>query len=124
MVKLRPHHGLCMQFFEGKGYSNDFTAHMAAVIERLTVENSVITLIDGLDEVCGHCPNYRNEMCISQEKVHSYDEAVLRYTGLSYGDAITYQELTQKVRENILDAGCFHAVCGDCGWSDICHKIY
>ena len=27
---IRPHHMLCMQFFEGKGYSDGFVASMGA----------------------------------------------------------------------------------------------
>lgn len=32
---IRPHHMLCMQFFEGKGYSDGFVASMAAIKENL-----------------------------------------------------------------------------------------
>ena len=28
---LRPHHGMCFQFYEGKGYSAEFTDHMGRV---------------------------------------------------------------------------------------------
>ena len=27
--RIRPHHGMCLYFFEGKGYSEGFTKHMA-----------------------------------------------------------------------------------------------
>ena len=30
--KIRPHHGLCTAFFEGKGYSGDFVRNMANVL--------------------------------------------------------------------------------------------
>ena len=32
---IRPHHMLCMQFFEGKGYSDGFVASMAAIKKNL-----------------------------------------------------------------------------------------
>ena len=35
---IRPHHMLCMQFFEGKGYSDGFVASMAAIKEKLEKE--------------------------------------------------------------------------------------
>ena len=38
---IRPHHMLCMQFFEGKGYSDGFVASMAAIKEKLEKENDV-----------------------------------------------------------------------------------
>lgn len=33
--RIRPHHGMCLYFFEGKGYSEGFTKHMAEVKEWL-----------------------------------------------------------------------------------------
>ena len=30
ILKLRAHHGMCLAFFEGKGYSDTFTLHMEA----------------------------------------------------------------------------------------------
>ena len=28
MICLRPHHGMCLAYFEGKGYSDGFTVNM------------------------------------------------------------------------------------------------
>ena len=35
---LRPYHGMCFQFYEGKGYSADFTDHMGRVIKELEAD--------------------------------------------------------------------------------------
>ena len=35
-VFLRPHHGMCFPFYEGKGYDADFTDHMGRVIRALS----------------------------------------------------------------------------------------
>ncbi|MCD7957742.1 MAG: DUF1284 domain-containing protein [Lachnospiraceae bacterium] len=35
-IPLRPHHGMCLAYFEGKGYSEGFAAHMQKVLELLT----------------------------------------------------------------------------------------
>ena len=34
-VRLRPHHGLCMAYFAGEGYSPGFSRHMGEVLETL-----------------------------------------------------------------------------------------
>ena len=34
-LKIRAHHGMCLHFFEGKGYSNEFTAHMQKIYEEI-----------------------------------------------------------------------------------------
>ena len=46
--RIRPHHGMCLYFFEGKGYSEGFTKHMAEVKEKI--------LQPGYGKViCGDC---------------------------------------------------------------------
>ena len=34
-LPLRPHHGMCMAYFVGRGYSDAFSVHMAALLEEL-----------------------------------------------------------------------------------------
>ena len=34
-MALRPHHGMCMAYFVGLGYSGGFSAHMAELLEEL-----------------------------------------------------------------------------------------
>ena len=49
---IRPHHMLCMQFFEGKGYSDGFVASMAAIKEKLEKEDPQVEIVEGTDDVC------------------------------------------------------------------------
>lgn len=53
---IRAHHGLCISFFEGKGYSENFTANMAKMIALLEVDPNV-KIIDHTDEICKACPH-------------------------------------------------------------------
>ena len=32
---IRPHHGMCLAFFIGNGYSTGFTAHMQEMLEQM-----------------------------------------------------------------------------------------
>ena len=34
-VLLRPHHGMCLAYFKGEGYSDGFSAHMKDVLDEL-----------------------------------------------------------------------------------------
>ena len=43
--KIRPHHGLCIAFFEGKGYSPEFVRHMEQTIANL--KQATIQLVQG-----------------------------------------------------------------------------
>ncbi|MGN0335780.1 MAG: DUF1284 domain-containing protein [Lachnospiraceae bacterium] len=53
--RIRAHHGMCLAFFKGKGYSNEFTEHMGKIKERLT-ENPLVCITDQTDIICSCCP--------------------------------------------------------------------
>lgn len=122
--RIRPHHGMCLYFFEGKGYSDGFTAHMAAVKGWLLEEQgpASLQLVGETDEICSACPHNKSGRCESAEKVDRYDNGVLQYTGLREGQKMTFQEFERTVEEKILNPGYGKAICGDCQWREICHK--
>ena len=83
---LRPHHGMCFQFYEGKGYSADFTDHMGRVIKELETDPEQKVVLKAVtDIVCENCPNNEGGVCTTQEKVRRYDEEVLSACELSDG---------------------------------------
>lgn len=115
---------MCLYFFEGKGYSEGFTEHMAEVKEWLLGKNgpSSLQLVGATDEICSTCPHNKGGSCESAEKVDRYDAGVLKYTGLKAGQEMTFAEFERIVEEKILQPGYGRAICGDCQWRDICHK--
>ena len=57
-IVLRPHHLLCTQGYSGKGYDNDFVAHMTDVVHQLRdVPGTTIHLTFSTDTLCSCCPN-------------------------------------------------------------------
>ena len=116
---LRPHHALCTAFFEGKGYSDDFTAHMTEVIASLEADDPTLTVTAAPDTICSHCPNLRGEQC-SGVKADRYDAAVMGMCGLREGSTLKWSELKSLVRGRIIGAGRLSEVCGDCKWQYIC----
>ena len=65
-IRLRPHHLLCLQTFVGHGYSPEFTKHMTYVKSLLDADpHAPITLVNGPDDLCGHCPNCVDNTCTS-----------------------------------------------------------
>lgn len=119
-MQLRPHHGLCIGFFEGKGYSEAFVRHMTEVIARLAAEDPEITLVTHCDVLCDACPHNQGGVCESDEKVSRYDNAVLQYCGLTAGDTLRWSAFRTRVTAQILHEKKLGAVCGDCMWQSIC----
>ncbi len=118
VYNLRAHHGMCLYFFRGKGYSGQFVENMGkmkAVLE----ENPTIRLMDSPDDICAACPNKVTEPCA--EKASRYDREVLRRCGLSVGATLSYEDFSKKVVETILRPGVRRSICGDCQWSSLCH---
>ena len=111
---------MCIAFFKGKGYSEEFTAHMKDVIKELE-NNPLVCLKVNTDELCSKCPYNANGTCESAEKVAGYDEEVLKRCGLSDGTVLSYLDFKKAVYDNILITGKREEICGDCQWSEICH---
>ena len=118
VYRIRAHHGMCLTFFQGRGYSGGFVENMAKM-KAILEENPEICLLDSHDDICAACPNKRTETCA--EKASRYDREVLRRCGLSVGDTLPYREFAQKVIETILRPGLRGSICGDCQWSGLCH---
>ena len=118
-LKLRPHHALCAQFFEGKGYSEQFVRHMYATLETLDCGASA-TLVDGCDAICAGCPNNRNGVCETDEKVRAIDRRAIEEMGIRFGDTLSWRDLSTLAKERIIAAGKLPEVCRDCEWIGIC----
>ncbi|SER89846.1 DUF1284 domain-containing protein [Lachnobacterium bovis] len=122
-LKLRPHHGMCFEFYEGKGYSGEFTDHMGKIIKNFESNpNQIITVTADTDIVCKHCPNNSGLCCESQSKVMKYDNAVLELCNLKDKTTIEYGKFREIVRNKILRKNLRKEICGDCQWNSICEK--
>ena len=116
---LRAHHGMCLAFFRGKGYSEEFTEHMKE-ISALVKQNPQVRIVAECDIICSKCPNLCSGQCDSEEKVIRYDNGVLDACGISENTVMPYASFAAAVEEKILQAGRREDICGDCQWSEIC----
>ena len=131
---LRPHHGMCLAFFIGEGYSDAFTKNMVAVLELLEEEGAIVELKAECDEICRACPNKKDTAeggssgktvfcCISEKKVAAYDRAVLKACGLKEGETISFAEFTALVQEKVIASGKRKEICKSCRWRSICENV-
>ncbi len=120
--RIRAHHGMCLSFFRGKGYSGEFNANMWRMKERLA-QNPEVTLLCGTDDVCAHCPNRHAGVCDSFEKVEDYDRKVLSLCALSENICLHWNDFAALVQENIIAAGKRESICGDCEWNELCRDV-
>lgn len=117
---LRAHHGLCLSFFRGKGYSKEFVENMTDIKTALS-SDPLVKIVTETEDICCCCPNNINGKCTSFQKVLRYDNDVLSACGLHSGTVLPYSAFEKLVREKILQPGLREKICGDCQWSSLCH---
>lgn len=117
--KIRAHHGMCLAFFQGKGYSDEFAKHMAEV-KRLLETNPLVCVTKQTDVICRACPNNQAGVCVSSETVAEYDRQVLLRCNLPEGKVLPFRTFEKMVYEHILIPGKREEICGSCEWSSLC----
>ncbi|MCI5585284.1 MAG: DUF1284 domain-containing protein [Lachnospiraceae bacterium] len=118
--RIRAHHGLCLSFFKGEGYSSEFIENMTNIKSRLE-KNPLVCIISQTDLICAICPHNNGEVCAAGEKIREYDRQVLTRCNIAEGEIMPFLELEGLVRRNILLPGKRKEVCGDCQWNELCH---
>lgn len=117
MLCLRPHHLLCLFFYEGKGYSEAFVKNMNEITQTLEHDQGIqILLEEGCDDLCSACPhNIVNEGCRSDQKVRDLDQKVLTIFHLKTNKQYLYQDLTGQIHRE-LNQTKFETICSECEW--------
>ena len=113
---LRPHHLLCTQSYEGRGYSPQFVENMDKITDVLRKPTPTrICLKRDTDSLCEKCPTKRGEnQCRGQDHVKKIDEKVLQYFHLEEKE-YEYQSLIGKIREEMKEE-ILEDICGECSW--------
>lgn len=112
---------MCLFYFRGKGYSSDFTKHMANAKNMLESEDPIVRIVTSTDHICASCPNNEEGICTSCDKVAHYDASVLKYCELPEGCEMHFSEFQNLVKEKILIPGNRPAICGTCQWNELCN---
>ena len=67
-ICLRPHHGMCLAYFEGRGYSREFAEHMGKILD-IMERDARVSLTVGGDVICSACPNLKGQVCVTADQV-------------------------------------------------------
>ncbi|RWR46487.1 DUF1284 domain-containing protein [Sinirhodobacter ferrireducens] len=117
-LRYRPHHFLCSLGFEGKGYSDAFTANMTAIVMgRLRAAAGAgveIEVTAAADDICAPCPSRRGEGCDTAATIDRLDAAHARALGLTAGDRLSWGEALERMRA--LPADALTEICAPCQW--------
>jgi len=115
-MRLRPHHLLCTQSYEGKGYSPAFIKNMTAITDYLrNSHRPEIEIVFTTDDICLCCPKkIGDDMCEQNDKVKRMDEKVTTYFSVEE-EKYNYNEITAKINA-AMTVEMMDDICGHCSW--------
>lgn len=121
-IRYRPHHFLCSLGFQGKGYSDAFTANMTAIVMgQLRAPGGDATRIEvvpATDDICTPCPKRRGALCENQSKITLLDTRHGRALGLFLGDVLTWGEAKTRIVKRVPPGSLTH-LCAGCQWLEL-----
>lgn len=122
MVILRGHHLICLNFFHGEGYDEEFIDNLRQVLSR--VEKEAISVVSGADDVCSSCLWLKKKRCTyagsSDQEMKDMDRTALGLLGLSSGDMVRWRDIQEKLP--YIFSRWFSSYCAECAWRGACEK--
>ena len=123
IIRLRPHHALCLRHYVGKGYDDAFVENMSAIQSRqMSGESEMVQIIFHRDSVCRACPKEHDAACEREEWVQKIDRAIAAACSLRSGLWISWQELCEILDQHVLQTEMWEKLCDGCEWHNLCHK--
>lgn len=123
-MKIRAHHLLCMQGFQGHGYSEKFSQNMSEIIENLkSNQEQIIEITDDLDVICKFCPHKKNNICknvVSNWMIKRVDKKVIEKLKVDCGTEITFKEVISITNQVFKDHNDLKGICSNCTWKEKC----
>jgi len=122
--RLRGHHFICLQFFRGQGYGDEFVANLTDVVGR--AQSVPALLVEGADDVCAACPSVSSGgKCLDphsgEAEIRRIDRLALEILGVGAGERLTLAEAREHLAADAIGAGNWRfEACAGCTWEDTC----
>ena len=121
-IRIRPHHLLCIQGFQGYGYTIDFISHMERTISFLKSNLFYnLQIVVGSDVLCSQCPHDVDGRCNkgSLDEINKVDRLVIEKANLDLRHIYTISEAFDTVNKN-LNHDHIVSICSGCSWQSKC----
>jgi uncharacterized protein len=127
VIRLRPHHLLCMLTFVGKGYSPRFVENYHAIAKRLSA-GETIEIVEGPDDLCQPLTHAADAHCF-RESVNGRDAqaakavAELLHHPITPGTVIIPDGSLLARLRLAFSKGTVRTACKGCEWSSLCDGV-
>ena len=122
MPALRGHHLICLQFFRGEGYNDEFVRNLEDTLK--SADEHEIDIRNGADDVCVKCPYLDHARCRysqdAEEGIAEMDRKALDLLDLSPWMKVSWKEVRQRIPK--LFERWYKAYCAACSWRGACEK--
>lgn len=124
-LKVRAHHLLCLQGFQGHGYDDDFVAGMRAFLKAYeSDQNLEFEVSADVDAICAPCPHRDDLVCRkdpdADRRIKETDRRVLAKLGLVAGVKANARILIGRVNAILKSKADVAEICGTCPWTAEC----
>lgn len=120
-VGLRGHHLVCLQFFEGSGYSEEFVDNLRRVLDGFQHEGAVLEA--GPDDVCARCHHLGAEgECTlepgGEQSIRALDKLAVELLQVDTGQRVDYEQVRAQVARVLRQWRA--QACDGCQWATQC----
>lgn len=119
-LKIRPHHFLCLSFYEGKGYNKDFVNNFDKLNKEVKEgRRKLIVGANTNDNLCKACP-HNKETC-QKSSVKLIDSRVKEVLNLKSFQVWSWEKVQREIKNNLTIDKLIYT-CEKCRWIEICKR--
>ncbi|MFH1957504.1 MAG: DUF1284 domain-containing protein [bacterium] len=122
MLRIRAHHFLCMQGFQGSGYNEEFAENMRSVIFKINSGAAPeAEVVSRCDVFCDACPHNEDGYCRKiRGAAKTMDRTVLKKLDMKEGTKMRVGDVLHLVNTKLKSVSDVLGVCGPCEWQEKC----
>ena len=128
MIRLRPHHLLCLLTYKGEGYSPEFIANFDRLIRQLAAGHEPVEIVSGPDDICaplvagGDCHCF-NESVLERDQKAAQQLSPLLGEPVVPGAVLELTGARLAMLRTAFRNGDIRAACEECPWKELCDGL-
>ncbi|MGL4670431.1 MAG: DUF1284 domain-containing protein [Methanobacteriaceae archaeon] len=136
-IRIRPHHLLCIQGYQGYGYDNKFNQNLkeisSIILKNKNKSTPKLIISNYNDDICHHCPNLTSKNYCknieNNEDIKLIDNNVMKKLEISETlqpnnsltkNTYTPKEIFNLINKKISKKTDLVGICDNCSWTDKC----
>jgi hypothetical protein len=135
LIKLRAHHLLCLQGYQGYGYDERFKENLENKLNILKKNKVKVILTSSPDDLCKMCPNLKENICIgtkssnesfnnnnnnNNNKIIKKDLTIIKEIKIDINNKYLFKDLIKIVNNVFIKKSQLKDICLECQWTDEC----